>query len=144
MRTSLSVNLHKTYEVIIQFQTNSGSGRFVLNKRSDLWAIGEKKRGLLQIVERRAEGLCFSSWAIPNTKIKAYKTVGTSCITLLVHFQLVMHCLYSFSSRALFNASAKQKLCSVFVVRFQTKQILAFTLMCKVLVKILNRFYSNL
>lgn len=72
-----------------------------------------------------------------------YKTIGTSCINLSVHFQLVMHCLCSFSSRDLLYASAKEKLCRVFVVRLQV-QILAFTLMGKVLVKILNLLYSNL
>lgn len=52
----------------------------------------KKARGLFQDFERRrGEGVCFSSWVIPNTNIKAYIIVRTSCINLSVHFQLVMH-----------------------------------------------------
>lgn len=111
------------------------------------WPLGyweKERRGLFQIFEkRRDEGVCFSRWAIPIPKIKAHKTVGASCINLSVHFQLVMHCLCSFSSRGQLYASAKEKLCSVFVLRFRV-QILAFILTCKVPLKILNLLYSNL
>jgi len=87
--------------------------------------------------------VCFSLRVTPNAKIKAYKTVGTSRINLSVHFQLVIHCLCSFSSQELLCTSVKEKLCCVFVVRVQAL-IPAFILMFKNPVKILNLLCSNL
>lgn len=127
----------KLTDAVLSYNTASSTLRqpkVCTKKHSDLWAIGKKQEDYSRILREGEVKVCVLV-VVPDTNIKAYIIVRTSCINLSVHFQLVMHCFCSSGVKIRFMHQSKKN----FVVLLWLD-----LLMYKVSVKILNLLYSNL